>query len=111
MCSANIIATTVTGAATGAAVGGPVGAVIGGVAGLATSAGSEGHGPLGDILTPPRVKIKTPKLPDEKAETERARRRNLRRLVAGRPGIGRRQTIRPQGTGTGPTGLKQKTGQ
>jgi hypothetical protein len=104
MCSSNIIKSTVEGAVAGGVVAGPPGAIVGATVAAAGATAEE-------IIPTPETE-KLPPQPDEKAETERARRRNLRRLVAGRPGAGRRTTQRVvQGTGTGPTGLKQKTGQ
>lgn len=104
MCSSNIIESTVKGAVVGGVALGPAGAIAG-----STIAAT---GAVAEEIIPTPEEPKLPPQPDEKAETERARRRNLRRLVAGRPGAGRRSTQRvAQGTGTGPTGLKQKTGQ
>jgi hypothetical protein len=103
MCSSNIIEATVKGGGAGALALGPVGAVAGATLAGATETAKE--------VIPEVPEPKIPDLPDESAKQDRERRRALRRLVAGRAGPGRRATIRPQGTGTGPTGLKQKTGQ
>jgi hypothetical protein len=107
MCSSNIIEATVEGGKKGAVLG-PVGVLAGSSLFATAEIGKE----VGEELFPTPEAPKLPDQPDEKAETERARRRNLRRLVAARPGAGRRTTQRvSQGTGTGPTGLKTRTGQ
>ena len=107
MCTTEIVTATASGALAGAPLG-PWGIAAGATLAGTTAAGTQGKGPLAGL----KQDIPKPKPPpDPTAEERRKRQRELRRQQGARPGPGRRATIFSQGTASGPTNLKQRTGQ